>query len=354
MIESRHDAGELKVNIYTAFASLHLGGQVPDLLAVGGNLSSGGLWFFEPREGARLTSSIANWTPTIDITTTEAGYPPTDIRPLETKGRLHRRTRIFASTGRGPSHGEITEVRYGIQGEIIGEPQDPNSLGSHVNQIWALHDPLGNSIHMLITSPTGTEYQLVNSDADQQLDIISDSRTIAAGLTNDGCIVQITTANFVVASTSNKRRHFEVNLQNESFTSASVLTSDSYGCTILTTMRRKSGDFLQCSQILMDTKNITLQQLGAPVELSAGPSCSLLQEVQGNILAFVGLSTGSLQIFGAPSANKTTFQLVFEYKFEDDFGICDSIATVLDGSSNWLLCGLRGGVCQTFNLDSAG
>ena len=357
MIESGHDAGELKVNIDTAFASLDLGPQAHDLLAVGGNLSSGGLWFFEPREGARLTSSIANWTPTIDITTTEVRYPLLDVPQIEKKGLLQRRTRIFASTGRGPSHGEITEVRCGIQGEVFSEGI---SLSNTVNQIWALLDSSGNDIHVLITSPNATEHQLVKSDggdlpdADQQLDIISDTRTIAAGLTNDGCIVQITTATFVITSTSNQKRHLVVNLQDESVTSASVLTSVSYGCILLTTVKRKSRDFLQCSQICTDSKDVTIQQIGTPIELSAEPSCSLLREIQGNILAIVGLSTGSLQIFGAHGANETRFQLVFEYNFEDDFAICDSIATVLDGRSAWLLCGLRNGVCQTFSLDSAG
>ena len=358
MIESGHDAGELKVNIDTAFASLNLSPQAHDILAVGGNLSSGGLWFFAPRVGARLTASIPNWTPTIDMTTTQAVCPPSSIPPLETKEPPQRRTRIFASTGRGPSHGEVTEVRYGIQGEIVGEG---NPVTNSVNQIWALHDSSGNGIHVLITSPTSTEYQLLTNsgggdlpDADQQPDIILSTRTVAAGLTNEGCIVQITAATFVVTSSSNQRRHLAVNLQDESVTSASVLTSVSYGCILLTTMKRKSGDFLQCSRICSDSKNITLQQLGRPMELSAEPSCSLLQEVQGNVLAFVGLSTGSLQIFGAHSANETTFQLVFEYKFEGDFAICDSIATVLDGCSAWVLCGLRNGVCQTFSLDSAG
>ena len=357
MIESGHDAGELKVNIDTAFASLHLGPLANDVLAVGGNLSSGGLWFFAPRVGARLTSSIANWTPTIDITSTQTANPPSAVPLPETKGPLQRRTRIFASTGRGPSHGEITEVRCGIQGEIIGEMGPPSNS---VNQIWALHDSSGNSIHILITSPTSTEHKLVNSDggdspdADQDLDIISDTRTIAAGLTNDGCIVQITTASLVIASTSSQRRHLAVNFRDESVTSASVLTSDSYGCILSTTLKRKSGDFLQLSRIRTDSKDITLQQLGAPVKLSAGPSCSLLQEIQGNILAFVGLSNGSLQIFGAHNADVTTFQLIFEYEFKNDFAVCDSIATVLDGCSAWLLCGLRNGVCQTFSLDLAG
>lgn len=192
MIESGHDAGQLKVNIDTAFASLDLGPLSDDLLAVGGNQSSGGLWFFAPRAGARLTFTIPNWTPTIDIAITETPEQPSNILRVPTNGAVRKRARIFASTGRGPSHGEITEMRYGIQGEVVGELPP---VGNGVSQIWALHDVSGNGIHILISSPTDTTPLLINSDGgelpdtDRQLDVKSDASTIAAGLTIDGCIV---------------------------------------------------------------------------------------------------------------------------------------------------------------------
>ena len=161
MIESGHDAGQLKVNIDTAFASLDLGRCANDLLAVGGNLSSGGLWFFAPRAGAELTFTIPNWTPTIDIATTEIPEQPYNLSPVPTNGAVRKRARIFASTGRGPSHGEVTEVRYGIQGEVVGGLPP---VGNSVSQIWAFHNSSGNGVHILMSSPTDTTPVLVPAD----------------------------------------------------------------------------------------------------------------------------------------------------------------------------------------------
>ena len=92
---------------------------------------------------------------------------------------------------------------------------------------------------------------------------------------------------------------------------------------------------------------------GASVELSARPSCTSLQEFQGNVYAFVGTIAGSLQVFCRNSSG-SSLHMAFEHEFQDDFGICDSIAMVVDEGSAWLVCGLRNGTCQTLSVSTEG
>lgn len=346
---------KLNVNINTAFATLHLGGEYHDLLVVGGDLSSGGLFFFKPRKEAWLMSTIPNWTPMIDIAVTKVKQPEASILPID--GPVKDQTRMFASTGRGPIHGEITEIRYGIEGAIIGEVE---GVGNAVTDIWALDDPPNESVHIVVSSPTDTTLLTIRSDegelpdADSQIELECDARTIAAGLTADGCIVQVTATAIVVTSSLDRRRRLVVDMKDQPVTSAAILTSNAYGCVLLTTMKREAGNYLECTRIRTDSKEIILQHLGDPVEFSTEPSCSSLQEIQGSIYAFVGLLTGSLLVFSRSKGVGPCLQVTFKHEFEGDFAVCDSIATILDENQGWLVCGLRNGSCQTLGLASEG
>lgn len=357
MIESDHNAGHLNVNIDTAFASLDLGARCNDLLVAGGDLSSGGLWFFEPRQGARLTSTIPNWTPMIDIAVTKVHQQSPSASAFPTAAGVQNRMRVFASIGRGETHGEITEIRYGIEGAIVGEIE---SVGNAVTGIWALHDSSGKSVHILVSSPTDTTPLLINSDsgalpdADPQIDINSDAKTIAAGLTTDGCIVQVTPSAIVVASPLHRRHRLAVSMEREAVTSGSILTSDTYGCVLLITKQTEAGNYLQCTRVRTDSEDMTLQHLGGPVALPAEASCSSLQEIQGQICAFIGTNTGSLLVFNRIHGGSSSLQMTFKHVFEGDTAVCDSIATVIDEDQHWLVCGLRNGVSQTFSLAAEG
>ncbi|KAL8793787.1 MAG: hypothetical protein Q9195_003617 [Heterodermia aff. obscurata] len=347
--------GRLRVNISTAFATLHLGGEYHDLLVVGGDLSAGGLFFFAPREKAELMSTIPNWTPMIDIAVTKVKQP--NVSSLARNDPVKDQMRIFAGTGRGPIHGEITEIRYGVEGAINGEIEPVENA---VTDIWALYDPSSKCVHIVVSSPTDTALLPIESDegelpdTDSQVELVGEAQTIAAGLTMEGGIVQITATAIVVTSSADRRRRLAVEMKDESVTCASIMTSNIYGCVLLTTMKRETGNYLQCTRICTDSEEIGLQPLGDPVDLPTEPSCSLLQEIQGRICAFVGLLTGSLLVFGRSNGVGPCLQVTFKHEFEGDFAVCDSIATIVDESQGWLVCGLRNGSCQTLGLASEG
>ena len=356
MIDSQTEAGQLNVNTNTAFATLHLGGEYNDLLVVGGDLSSGGLFFFAPREGAKLMSTIPNWTPMIDIAVTNAKQPEASTLPID--GPVKDQMRIFTSTGRGPIHGEITEIRYGIEGAIVGELEH---VGNSVTDIFAFYDSPTKSVHVMVSSRTDTTLLTIESDeegslpdADSQIELEYNAPTITAGLTVEGCIVQVTTTAILVTSSLDRSRRLVVDMKDQSVTSASIVTSSTYGCILLTTMKREAGNYLQCARIRTDSEEIILQHLGDPVELFTEPSCSSLQEIQGRIFVFVGLLTGSLLVFTRSNGVGPCLQVTFKHEFEGDFAVCDSIATIVDENQAWLVCGLRNGSCQTLSLASEG
>ena len=349
-----HGVAQLDVNIDTAFATLHLGGEYNDLLVVGGDLSSGGLFFFAPRGKGQLMSTIPNWTPMIDIAVTKVKQPETST--LRIDGPVKDQMRVFASTGRGPIHGEITEIRYGVEGAIVGEL---DHIANAVSDIWALHGA-GKSVHIVVSSPTDSTLLTIESDegelpdADSQIELECDGPTIAAGLTMEGYIVQVMATAIVVTSSLERGRRLVVDMKDEFVTSASIVTSNAYGCILLTTMKREARNYLQCTRICTDSEEIILQHLGDPVDLFTEPSCSSLQEIQGRICAFVGLLTGSLLAFSRSNGVGPYLQVTFKHEFEGDFAVCDSIATVVDENQAWLVCGLRNGSCQTLGLASEG
>lgn len=360
MIDSGHDGGRLKVNINTAFASIDLGGRSADLLVAGGDLSNGGLWVFGPRKrDAELNSTIPNWTPLINMTAVKVQGEQSS-GALSISGTVQKQTRVFASTGRGTTHGEVIEVRYGIEGAIVAEGEPIESV---VTDMWALHDSSGKNIHVLISSPTDTTPLLIRSDITElpdaeppleitssALEITTSGQTIAAGLTTDGCIVQVTPTTIVVVSPLDRTRRLFVDFKVEFVTSASILTSDISGCVLLTTTKKDSANHIQCHQVRTDSDVMYLKQLGDPVEMSAEVSCSSLLEIQGKICAFVGTSTGLLLVFGRNHSIGPSLQMTSKHEFEGDFAICDTIATIIDEDQGWLVCGLRNGVCQTFSL----
>ena len=351
MIRSNCAAGKLDVNIDTAFATLHLGGEYDDLLVVGGDLSSGGVFFFAPRQGVKLMSTIPNWTPIIDIAVTKLKQPKGSALPID--GAIMDQMRLFASTGRGPLHGEITEIRYGVEGAIVGELEH---VGNAVIELWAFQGPSSSFHHIIISSPTNTTLLTIGSDegelpdADSQIELECDTQTITVGLTMEGYIVQVTATAIVVTSSLNRKCRLVVDMKDEFVTSASIVTSNTYGCILLTTTKKEAGNYLHCTRIRTDSKEIILQTLGDPVELFAEPSCSSLKEIQGKICAFVGLLSGSLLVFSRSNGIGPCLQVTFKHEFEGDFAVCDSIATIVDENQGWLVCGLRNGSCQTLGL----
>ncbi|KAL7785971.1 mono-functional DNA-alkylating methyl methanesulfonate N-term domain-containing protein [Trichoderma ceciliae] len=134
LLPSVTNVGCLGANIDTAFTTAY--DIFSDVLIIGGDSGPGGIWKLAPREDLQQVSVIPNWSPVIDMTTTNE-YSTwctnnTDLRigqPIPTTPQLKKMRKqdsIFSASGRGLK-GSVVQWRWGIQARIgldieTGEP----------------------------------------------------------------------------------------------------------------------------------------------------------------------------------------------------------------------------------------
>lgn len=360
MIDSTHPAGHLKANVNTAFASPDLGSQYPDLLVAGGEMSDGSLYTFAPRQyqPVMLIQKIANWTPTIDFATAQISdrSDRSDLRSasVEATGiQDDTQKRIFAPTGQGSAHGAVTEVRLGIEARLLPVLCETDR---GVDQIWVLPDPAGGRTHILISYPTNTvslSAGLEGSDQEEEdeLRINAEARTLAAGITNDGHIVQITATSITVTKPGDIRDGLSINLENELIVKATILRSKRYGCLLLMVLRAAEELSLRWASVRTDGPEVSIQNLGEPQSLRDEPSCLSIHETEDELVALVGTLAGSLQLYAREGSS---VQMHDVHTFKGDFAVCNSIAMVQDVDHCRLICGLRNGSMQTLLLAGLG
>ena len=366
-IDSSHRAGMLKVNIDTAFASIDLGAHHTDLLAAGGDLCDGGFWIFPPRKDPFRKVMIPNWTPMIDYTTApisrntqntlglpaRTDHPPTD------------HSRIFACTGKGARLGAITEMRYGIEAVKIGPTMEVGDINEGgILQIWALNDPSNGGIYLIFAHPTVTSLLFIASDGTELVQVEDnfgfdyDTRTIAADVTAQGLIIQVTEKSIIATSPNAHASRFESQCDDERIVAASIQKIQSKESIVLTAVRDDQGCQLHLGYFAPDNTRTVFKQLGESVVLPSEPSCISIQWIWGQLFAFVATTVGSIQVFRA--ALGSTFSLVQEYTFEGQFAVCESIATITIHTNSAhlpehaLVCGLRNGAVQILYLRDLG
>lgn len=355
-IDSSHAAGRLKANINTAFAVLDLGCQYDDLLVAGGDMSDGGLWTFAPRRApTQPMAKISDWTPTIDFAAAHVSGDATGqlghAESMDDSARTQKR--IFAPTGRGLIHGAITEVRFGIGATLL---PDIVEIERGLDQMWVLPDSSGAGIYFLVSYPTRTVTFTARpddlmQDEDDELQIDAEAPTLAAALTDDGFIIQVTATTIRATKPGDSQRGLAINLKNEAILKATILRSESLGCLLLVAVKAAGKLFLRWAVIRTDEPELSIKSLGQPHPLEAEPSCLSLQEIQGEVLALVGTLAEKLLIF---KRNSSSLQQVHEHAFEGDYPICNSIAMIQNALHFWLVCGLRNGAVQALSLNIAG
>lgn len=355
-IDSSHAAGRLKANINTAFAVLDLGCQYDDLLVAGGDMSDGGLWTFAPRRSpTQPMAKISDWTPTIDFVVAHVSGDATGqlghAGSMDDSARTQKR--IFAPTGRGSNHGAITEVRFGIGATLL---PDIVEIERGLDQMWVLPDSSGAGIYFLISYPTRTVTFTARpddlmQDEDDELQIDAETPTLAAALTDEGFIIQVTANTIRATKPGDSQRGLAINLKNEAILKATILRSENLGCLLLVAVKAAGKLSLRWAIIRTDEPEVSIQSLGQPHALETEPSCLSLHEIQGEAIALVGTLAENLLIF---KRNGSSLQQVHEHAFEGDYPICNSIAMIQNALRVWLVCGLRNGAVQTLLLNVAG
>ena len=367
MLDATHKAGFLGTNINTSFAAIDMGfkgniadeledAESVDMLIAGGDMSDGGRWSFGAREVAHRIDIIRNWTPLLDLTATDGAktagrnFGPVDHVSSSVQGP----TRFFACTGIG-SYGRITEIRYGIEAVRKSDLKLYELAQIGITQVWVLNETDGG-ILVLLSYPThtslciwGTDEALDSIDGtDYEIDY--DARTIAAGMSAEDLIVQVT-ENSVRASKS-QMEAFDL---QANILAACVRRSENNDTqmNLIVAVRDEDGMYLRLGYFDTTGQQIVYRPIGGPVKLTSEPVSVSLEFIGDEYFAIVGTLESTLQMFRVNP--KGSIAPAFQYTWDGEFAVCDSLAVLtMQSRSNiehLLVCGLRNGAVETLRIN---
>ncbi|KAH7178438.1 mono-functional DNA-alkylating methyl methanesulfonate N-term-domain-containing protein [Fusarium sp. MPI-SDFR-AT-0072] len=217
--------GTISTNITTAFTTAY--DVFSDVLITGGDSGPGGIWKLIPRKDPQQVSVIPNWSPVVDLVTTDTNpswRSDSKRKDLSTKRKVSSNSRpksdhIFCTSGRGP-RSSLTELRWGIQARI-GLEFDHDQ---HVRQSWMFPvEAQGErGFYVILSLPHSTDVlhfpaDLSNANAlsPEACPFDTSSRTISAFQTEQTVIIQVSeTSTCLVAPaqrrSSSRHNHGEV------------------------------------------------------------------------------------------------------------------------------------------------
>ncbi|KAL8853838.1 MAG: hypothetical protein Q9221_001309 [Calogaya cf. arnoldii] len=374
MISSTHDAGILKANLSSAFATLDLGPESNDVVIAAGEMSDGGMWYLKPRQPPEQVGTIRNWTPLRGITTAQI-CGPTSYRartdnqvrqkPNILSARFSKSDRLFACSGRGPRHGAITEIRMGTEAVKLGPTIELGELADNgILDLWAMPDRSNIGIYLMVARPTETELILLPSSIDQDPQAASEveelnlhERTIAAGSTAEGFLLQVTPSSINAMAQEYGILPLAWHPEEATITAASFLTIPNRTTVVLIVLRRRDEVYLHHGHFGSQAGRIVFKGLGDPVRLPSEASSVALHWVENRIIAFVGTLAATLQMYTAKAGSGLS--PYFEYSFDEPSSICDSLAVIMTTTQaveevedgQLVVCGLRNGTVRTLWFD---
>ncbi|PNP57302.1 hypothetical protein FNYG_15259 [Fusarium nygamai] len=208
--------GTISTNITTAFTTAY--DVFSDVLITGGDSGPGGIWkVLIPRKDPQQVSIIPNWSPVVDLVTTDTNpswRSDSRRKDLSTKRRVSsnprpKSDRIFCTSGRGP-RSSLTELRWGIQARI-GLEFDHDQ---YVRQSWMFPvEAQGDrSFYVILSLPHSTDVLHFPADLSNANALSPDacpfdtsSRTISAFQTEQAVIIQVSeTSTCLVAPTQRR------------------------------------------------------------------------------------------------------------------------------------------------------
>lgn len=369
MISSQCSACTVNASLSSAFATLDLGDESNDAIVAAGEMGDGGMWYLKPRDPLELVGTIRNWSPLRDMTTARVNGPSSNLAGTDSQ-IWQRDKRLFACTGRGPRHGAITEIRIGTEAVKLGPTIELGELADNgILDLWAMPVRSHNGIYLMISRPTETDLILLRSSiedpqktpqaASEVEELNINERTIAAGSTAEGFLVQVTPSSINAIAQEHGILPLAWHFEEASITAASFLTIPSRTTVLLIVLRKYNDFYLHHGHFGSQGGRIVFEELGEPVRLQSEASSLALYWVENRILAFVGTLAATLQIYAANAGS--SLSPYFEYSFDDPFSICDSLAVLItkiqavgcgeveDGQL--VVCGLRNGTVRTLWFD---
>ncbi|KAK2924087.1 Cleavage/polyadenylation specificity factor, A subunit, N-terminal [Fusarium oxysporum f. sp. vasinfectum] len=255
--------GTISTNITTAFTTAY--DVFSDVLITGGDSGPGGIWKLIPRKDPQQVSVIPNWSPVVDLVTTDTNpswRSDSKRKDLSTKRKVSSNSRpksdrIFCTSGRGP-RSSLTELRWGIQARI-GLEFDHDQ---HVRQSWMFPvEAQGErGFYVILSLPHSTDVlhfpaDLNNANAlsPEACPFDTSSRTISAFQTEQTVIIQVSeTSTCLVAPTqSSRHNHGEVCGKSSLLAEHACCTDD------IVVISSHGANASQLDVLLVDQMNLT-------------------------------------------------------------------------------------------------
>lgn len=340
-------------------------------------MSSGGIYTVSlapwlSTDPIKLEEAVQNWAPVIDFQLESITTPGAGIGA--------DRDRVFACTGRG-QHGAITELRYGVQANIISAAEYVPSIGA----LFVLRDAAGRGYFVLSSLPDGSQMMFVDPAEDAWEDCSENSRlemsgrTLAAGsfaANGEGCwSVQITPTAITAVElssdvdlvhdemeTGEQRNGVGRTLQRRCEVGDRIIAAAVYDDAVLVAMR--SGEEVRLVLAKVDVTaegDQFLVPVGAPKALEHDPTFVDFQVLHGRPLALVGTAQAMVQVFLCdPNSGLVPVieQSMLEAGHTSQDGevvlaVCESVVIISSGDFAKLLCGLRGGTVVVFDVTTS-
>ncbi len=399
MLDSKHKAGRLGINVNTAFAILDVGPNKDEVFAAGGDMSEGGLWRSDPCNDPLYLTPISNWTPLNDVATVNTPAEPAwGLGSMIAADKTSKgQPRMLACTGRG-KHGAVTELRYGyaapkrlrthdLSDEVNRDVLDVwafHGFFGHVEQQYEFEERLKNQTYVLISCPMRTfllrmplegRPRVVNLD----LGLEYNTKTIAASSTTRG-LIQITEDSIRITSLTilqsdqeeeageeqecNQHQELEVKMEDQEdakveheeyparpsccydFEDLKVLAACIYATpeTILVLLAAQQAESFHLQLGVLLAEYVPLRT----IPLQSQTSALFLREIGDHFLALVSNVEGEIQVF-LTDISGSRLELVSKYKFQGSYAICDSLAVTTSSYREEeqpefvVVCGLRNG-----------
>ncbi|KXT14232.1 hypothetical protein AC579_7541 [Pseudocercospora musae] len=351
-------AGDVDCHVGTAFASLGDEGD-PDILCVAGSASSGkvvsmGNWPSTRRieEMSRLDTMnmevievLPNWASVTDMVCTHVLHSG--------RSRNQDQDSILVTSGKQP-FGNVTDIRRGVEARL-SVFLELEGLRT-VTDVWVLPDlSLGATI-IVLSSPDSTRLLAAGADFESLEEIAYGSafdshlRTLAAGLTSSGHLVQITERT-ICASTAAQTNFEDTSKhslpEDHSIVASWVIPSDSV---VVNAERQEGGHAIACYHITSTDTDRTIHP-GPTLRIPYEPLDITAVSYHGSILTLTATNDGKIALVYFPQGSAPLCYAKDLSSASEDTAICDNVSILEANDQLLAVCGLRDGRVVGIEVD---
>ncbi|KAM5475998.1 hypothetical protein MauCBS54593_000681 [Microsporum audouinii] len=361
-IERQSNLGSLGCNLDTAFAILPEGYQAGDVLVTAGSMCGGGLFIEDARKPPRCIQRVPNWGPILDTVVVKAKRSITGTQPKGSQQEMGLPyDRIFTCSGVGPEHGTISELRYGIEAQI-GLAIEHGACSS-ITGVWGISTPRGEGTLCLLTDPIMSSLIFIPVSGAEEGDAMNEERsgldlshqTLAASITPDGVIIQVTNASIRLSHGVIQQRS-SITWEDPNDRALIAFTSGPLSLVVVA-IRNGSDIRVELREVRSDESGCTCALVGLPLALNQEPICFAVEELGGKLYLLIGTSEGKLLIVAINGLDGLTPYLergIVMGKDDIDSPAFESLRLIHtageERTRSTLFCGLRSGHLIPFNI----